>query len=290
MTSNYLRNIAYFTISILGVFAGVSPGLTQNVAESSSTIVERVDQNSASEKSDTNLEIISIAHQGDNQTLTSDRSLTVRIKATPRAVASVLLVADKHTITEITAHEISPGVYQATIEFDLNTRIVEGAIMARLQHGKQVIYDVADIPVSVISANSDSTCTLGGSQPSLFHRCNLNSLAPKVAVNSTIPLSFTSHSNGDIINENNLVVMGQTQANAEVRITVNSTVPLIGSFVELEGKTLVNQTINADREGNFSFVIPQESSTMPGLKYTINAIAILEDRASKSVKLTLQQN
>ncbi|MDJ0746635.1 MAG: hypothetical protein QNJ32_25205 [Xenococcaceae cyanobacterium MO_167.B27] len=280
MTNRYFRNIAYLA-TILGIVSYVPLGLTQTVTESP---VFRVARSPAT------LQIISITRDGDRESITSDKPITVTIEATPGVRASVLLVADKHTISETSAREISPGIYQATIYFDSNTRIVEGVIMARLQRGKQVIYDAANRPFSVVRAETQPGFTIGGSQSSLFTRNNFNSPNSQVAVNSNIPLNFTSHRNGEIVNGNNLLIMGETQPNAEVSIKVSSSLSLIGNFLELEGVTLVEQTVIADKKGNFSFTIPHSKNTVSGLKYTINAIAMVQNQTSQSVELTLVQN
>ncbi len=281
--SQYLRQIIYL-ITILGILGDAPLGLTQSWQNF------RKDGRLTSIQNNTNpapiiLNIESIKYDRDR--LTSDMALTVTIKATPGVVASVLLMADKHTVREIIAKEISPGIYQGTIYFDSNTRIVEGVIMARLQYGTQVIYDVVDFPVSVTLAQTDDTCSVQNSPSALFSNCD--SISPQLPVNSQIPLSFISHRNGEIVNSDNLLIMGKTQPNAKVNIKVNSSLPLIGNFIELEGDILVKKTINADREGNFSFMIPQAIKTVSGLKYIISAIAISEAQTSKSVKLTLQE-
>ena len=279
INSPYLKQIIYL-ITILGILGNAPLGLTQSRQN-----FRDHDRLNNTNSATVILDIESIT--SDRDRLTSDMPLTVTIKATPGVIASVLLIADRHTIRETIAKETSPGIYQATIYFDSNTRIVEGVIMARLQHGTQVIYDVADFPVSVTLSETEDTCTVGNSPLGLFSNCDL--ISPQLPVNSQIPLSFTSHHNGEIVNRDNLVIKGKTQPNAQVNIKVNSSLPLIGNFMELEGDTLVNKTINADREGNFSFIIPQGIKTVSGLKYTISAIAISEAQTSKSVKLTLQQ-
>ncbi len=284
ITRQYFQNIAYFS-SILGIILYVPLGITQTVTESLVPKIEEYTYTLAAVKSHATLQIISITHQGNKTSLTSDQSLTVKIKATPGVDASILLLADKYIIQETTAREISPGIYQATIDFDSNTQIVEGVIMARLQHGKQVVYQSENTPFSVTRVNPEGTCTIGGSQ--LIPNCNLGSDIPGVG---TIPLNFTSHHNGEVVNGNNVVVMGETQPNAQVSIKVSTFLPIIGDIVKLEGETLINKTIIADGEGNFSFAIPQTNKNVSGLKYNIDAIAIVEDQTSKSVQLTLQKN
>ncbi len=297
MANRYIINIAYL-ITILGILGYVPLGLTQSKQtppyQGGVTVTQNVTESPVSTgerslpASPVTLQIISIRRE--SEPITSDTPLTVTIEATPGVLASVLLVADKHTIRETPAKEISPGIYQATIYFDSNTSIVEGVIMARLQQGKQVIYDAANLPFSVVAADSGESITLGGSKLSLFTPNNFTAPPSQVAVNSNIPLIFTSHRNGEIVNGNNLVVMGETQPNAEVRIKVTSSLPIIGNLVQLDGETLVDQTITADTEGNFSFTIPQGTKTVSGLKYVISAIAMLQDQPSKSVELTLVQN
>ncbi len=284
ITRQYSQNIAYIG-SMLGILLYIPLGLSQTVTESPFPKIEPPTYNLGSIKSHVTLQIISIAHQGKTKSLTSDQSLTVKIKATPGVNASILLLADKYVIKETTAREISSGIYQATIDFDSNMQIVEGVVMVRLQHGKEVVYKSENTPFSVTRVNPEGTCTIGGSR--LIPNCNLDSGDPEVA---TIPLNFTSHSNGEIVNGEDLVVIGETQPNAEVNIKVSTFLPLMGDIVKLEGETLLNKTIIADQKGNFSFAVPQANKTISGLKYNIDAIAIVEDRTSKSVQLTLQNN
>lgn len=279
-THQYLKNMVCLG-SILGIFVYTPLGLTQTNIEPK----EASSYGLASVKSHAILQIISIAHQDKNQFLTSDRSMTVKIKATPGVNASILLLADKYIIRETTAREISPGIYQATIDFDSNTEIVEGLIMARLQHGRQVVYKAENTPFSVTRVSPEGTCIMGGSQ--LIPRCNFTTFVPELG---SIPLSFTSHSDGEKVDGKDLIIRGETRPNAKVSIRVSTFLPLMGDAVKLEGETLVNKTITADREGNFSFTIPQGNKTVSGLKYDIDAIAMVEDRTSRSVKLILQKN
>ena len=285
ITRQCSRNIPYFA-GILGILLYVPMGITQTVTESLLPTIEPFYDNFATVKSQVNLQIISITHQGQGKFLTSDQSLTVKIKATPGVNASILLLADKYIIRETTAREIAPGIYQATIEFDPDREIVEGIIMARLQYGNQVVYQAQNTPFTVARANHpQETCTIRRSQ--LIPGCNFASSLQEL---TTIPLNFTSHHDGEIVNDNNLVVMGETQPNAKVSIKVSTFLPVVGNIVKLEAQTLVNKTITADQKGNFSFTIPQGNRTISGLKYNIDAIAIVEDRTSRSVQLTLQNN
>ncbi len=295
MANRYRINIAYL-ITILGILGYVPLGLTQSKQtppyHGGVPLTQSVTESPVStvEQPPVTLQIISISRPRESEPLISDTPLTITIEATPGVIASVLLVADKHSIRETPAKEIAPGIYQATIYFDSNTSIVEGVIMARLQQGKQVIYDAADRPFTVVAADSGESIKLGGSQPNLLTPNNFTSPPSQVAVNSNIPLIFTSHRNGEIVNGNNLVVMGTTQPNAEVRIKVTSRLPIIGNLLQLDGETLVDQTITADTEGNFSFTIPQETNTVSGLKYIISAIAMVQNQSSKLVELTLVKN
>ena len=239
------------------------------------------------------LEIDSITHTGVNRALNPGEIFTITMKGTTGVQASFLLIGDKHTIREISAKEIEPGTYQSKILVSAKERIVEGAVVGRLQRGKQVVYsaasqaftysrNIARSPI-VTSVPSSRLSPTDDSQTSLQPR-SLGS-----TIDRNLRLQFTSHNNGDAIDNNGFVIQGKTQPHARVKITVTSKLSLIGELIQLEGDTLIDKTVKANSEGIFQLAIPPTHTAPSGLKYFINAVAIVNSQTSEPTQLTLVQ-
>lgn len=272
---NHFNKIAAITATIFAVIA-ISPiSLAQTTIEARWLIAQQASKI---------IKIESITHNGVDRALNPGDILTITMKGTAGVQASFILIRDKQTVREVSAKEIAPGTYQRKILVSEKEPVVEGAIIGRLQRGKQVVY---------IAASQAFTYSRGiASIPiEIFPLANENSQTPSQQTTNDQNLrpEFISHRNGDAIDNNGFVIQGQTQPYAEIKITVTSKLSLIGEFIQLEGDTLLEQTIKANAKGIFQLSIPPTNTAPSGLQYLINAVAILNSQTSEPTQLTLVQ-
>lgn len=235
-----------------------------------------------------NLEIDNITHDGVDRALSPGEILTITMKGTSGVQASFLLIGDKQTIREISAREIAPGTYQSKIPVSARERVVEGAIVGRLQRGKQVVYSAAS-DAFTYNRNRASTPKFMVSPAPEDSQPDSDQKPSITPINGNLRPRFTSHRNGEAIDSSGFVLQGQTQPYAEVKITVTSKLSLIGEFIQLKGDRLIDQTVRANCEGIFQLPIPPVNTAPSGLKYLINAVASLNNQTSESTQLTLIQ-
>ena len=236
------------------------------------------------------LKIESIIHNGVNRALNPGEILIITMEGTPGVQASFLLINDKNTVREISAQEIAPGTYQSKILVSVKERVVEGAVMGRLQQGRQVIYRAASQAFTYHRNIARTPQVIKPSLPST--EVDQNVFPPQASgmeINKHLHLKFTSHQNREAIDTNGFVLKGQTQPHADVKITITSKLPLIGELIELKGDTLIQQTVKANSQGIFQLAIPPTHTAPSGLKYTIDAVAILNNQTSEPTQLTLVQ-
>ena len=233
------------------------------------------------------LEIKSIAHNGVDRAINPGGILTLTMKGTPGVQASFLLIGDKQTVREISAKEIEAGTYQSKIFVSPKERIVEGAVVGRLQRGKQVVYSAASQAFTYSRSMASEPVSLPTSTDNSPTPCQ-SRLSVATSQKNLRP-QFTSHRNGDAIDSNGFVIQGQTQPHAQVKITMISKLSLVGELIQLQGDTLIDRTIQANSQGIFQLEIPPTNTAPSGLKYLINAIAIVNSQTSEPTQLTLVQ-
>ena len=277
---NHLYKLAVLTANLLAIISITPVGLAQTTTETDYLTAQQATKN---------IEIESVTHNGIDRALNPGEILTITMKGTTGVQASFLIIGDKHRVREITAKEIAPGTYQSRIPISAKERIVEGAVVGRLQRGKQVVYSAASQaftysrniarPPAIVSPPSPSNNSPTPLQPRSLTATNNKNLRPQ----------FTSHRNGDAIDNNGFVIQGQTQPHAKVKITVTSKLSLIGELVQLQGDTLLDRTIQANSQGIFQLEIPPINTAPSGLKYFINAVAIVNSQTSEPTQLTLVQ-
>lgn len=276
-----LTKVLILIASMGAIDSIASPSMAQP-----STGVER----SSRQQTTTKLEIDNITHDGVDRALSPGEVLTITMKGTSGVQASFLLIGDKQTIREIRAKEIAPGTYQGRIIVSVRDRLVEGAIMGRLQQGRRVTYSAASNAFTYSRDRANNTNQIPPSTS--FNSPTESAPNPSVtAINQDLRPQFTSHRNGEEIDTNGFILQGQTQAHAQVKITIMSQFPIFGNIVQIEGNKLIEQTVRANSEGVFQLPIPPVpvSSTPSGLKYLINAVASLNNQTSPSTELTLVQ-
>jgi hypothetical protein len=234
------------------------------------TIAQNNPESSAitTEKPPKTLQITAISHNVSNRVINVGETLSITIKGTVGVEASILLIGDKQTVQEYQAQETTPGVYVANITLNQGDRFIEGAMIARLQKGSQVIYSAAEQAFSVNATNSNQT-----SSP------NQATTTPTTKTVS-LPLTITSHQNGDKIANNGIVIQGQTEPNAEVKIKITSSTALVGNMIQIEGDTLIDSIVIA-------LTLPKNPHPTKGLQYQISAIAYQQNSQSRLVQLTL---
>jgi hypothetical protein len=225
------------------------------------------------------LEITSVTHNAGGVELGAGATLLVTINGTPNARASVILLAEGRTVRELTAEEVSRGVYVATITVPQRQAIREGAVIARLQRGERVTYSAASQPFSL---NPNATAEqLPGDGTGLE--------PPGQGTANTLQPVFTNYQDGDRVVGRGFVLMGQTLPNARVEIEVTSQVPILGGIVNIGGSTLLKRIVTADRNGNFRVEVPQPSPPTAGMRYNVRAVASDGRNLSRAVTMTLIQ-
>lgn len=273
MAKSWFEKIALLIISF-AIVAEPSIILAQTNQESFFTQT----QNTANR-----LQITNITHNMNNHVLTVGETFTVTIKGTEGATASILLIGDKQKVREYQGRETSPGVYIANIILTQGDRFIEGAMMARLQKGTQVVYSAASEAFTVNSATNNQNTSFVPS-----NNTNTSTTATNTQ-NISLPLNITSHHNGDLITNNGVTIRGQTEPNAEIQIKITSSTAIVSNLIQIEGDTLIDQIVNADSKGNFAITIPPNSQIKKGLQYQISAIAFKNNAQSRPVQLTLIQ-
>ena len=213
-------------------------------------------------------QITSVTHNAI-ASLSSGSTLIVTINGTPGAEASILLVQDGRTVRELPARELTNGVYEARLALSSRDRVTEGIAIARLRRNNQATFAAATAPV-VLNASSTST-------PS-------PTPTPQPTNPSTLRPSFTSHRNGDRVS-GGFTLVGQTQPNARVQITVTGRVSVLGVNLG-SSSTLVNREVTADSSGRFQVEVPAPRLPVP-TQYSIRATARSGNETSPETVLSL---
>ncbi|MEO0456267.1 MAG: hypothetical protein AAF152_06730 [Cyanobacteria bacterium P01_A01_bin.114] len=216
--------------------------------------------------------------------LAPESTLLATINGTPGLQGTVLLI-ENGSVREIQAQEVSSGVYVANyVPSSSGNSIAVG----QLQRGSQTIYAAAEQPV-VISASAVAT---DAALDQAAEETTENGLADEaVATESGVALrpAFVSHSSGDQISGRGFTLTGQTQPNAVVDITINASTPLAGGFLNVGSTELVDETVIADMNGDFSIRVPAPLVVSSGTQYQIEASARLGEAVSETTALTLEQ-
>lgn len=225
------------------------------------------------------LEITSVTHNAGGVELGPGATLLVTINGTPNARASVILLAEGRTVRELTAEEVSRGVYVATAAVPQRQSIREGAVVARLQRGNRVTYSAAPQPFSLNPNARPEQLPEGGTG---FER-------PGEGTANTLEPVFTNYQDGDRVTGRGLVLVGRTLPNARVEVEVTSQMPILGGIINIGGTSLLKRIVTADRNGNFRVEVPQPSTLTAGMRYNVRAVASDGKQLSRAVTMTLIQ-
>jgi hypothetical protein len=102
-----------------------------------------------------------------------------------------------------------------------------------------------------------------------------------------LPLQVTSHANNAVVDANgSLAIQGRTVPNATVRLQVES-VASVGGLLGVT-QPVADQTIQADRNGNFSMSVVPRGLPIPGTRYEIRVTATSGSQTAEE-RLTLVQ-
>ena len=232
------------------------------------------------------LAIDSVTHNA-TEPLGQDATLLTTINGTSGVQASVLLIEDGSVVREVQAEEVSSGVYVASYNLTASNVSTETIAVGQLQRGDQKVFAAAPQPVVITaSTTAPEVSDVEVSDPS-----NPTTNTVDNEATDTVPLQpqFTSHSDGDAIDTSGFTLVGRTQPNATVEITVDSTTAVAGGFISLGASNLVDTTVTADLNGEFSVRVPTPIVLTEDTRYQIEASARVGDNVSSTTQLTLEQ-
>ena len=102
-----------------------------------------------------------------------------------------------------------------------------------------------------------------------------------------LPLEVMSHPNGAVIDMNGAITLvGRSLPNANVRVQIESVANVAG--VLGVSQPVLDQTVQADRDGNFSVVVGQRTFAIPGTRYNVHLTARQGERTAEQ-RITLHQ-
>jgi hypothetical protein len=102
-----------------------------------------------------------------------------------------------------------------------------------------------------------------------------------------LPLQITSHANGALIdNSGTLTLQGRTAPGANVRVQVES-VANVGGLLGLT-QPVLDQTVQADRNGHFSVAVQPSGLPIPGQRYDVRMTASSGSQTAEE-RITLQR-
>jgi hypothetical protein len=222
------------------------------------------------------IQISSVTHNGVGTTPNQGFIFQVTIVGTPNAQATAVLVQDGRTVREISASEVSSGVYVANLTVQRGDRVREGIAIGRLRRQGETIYAAATQPFTLNEPQSPST-----------------GVSPSPSPSPTTPAAqlqprFTSHDNGDRIDSGSFTLVGQSLPNATVDVTVTSAISVLG-VVRLNEETVLDQEVRANNNGEFRITVPAARLPVPGTRYTVRAIAEKDGQRSPETRITLEQ-
>jgi len=219
----------------------------------------------------TPVKIHSMSHNADSQPLGPGSTFLVTINGTPRAQATVWLVREGRAPEALSAQEVSPGVYVATLTVRSGDGFRNGVVVGRLQREGQVVYGAATQPVEFV------------------HTATNTPVPPVSTLPAPLQPQFTSHRDGEEIRTRGFTLVGQTRPQAVVQIRVTSQLPVLGGVITLAPQTLVNQEVVADANGRFEIAVPYRGVVPVGTQYRVRAVGRFGNETSAPTELVLVQ-
>ncbi|MEO1593232.1 MAG: hypothetical protein AAFU71_18355 [Cyanobacteria bacterium J06632_22] len=234
------------------------------------------------------LAINSVTHNA-TEPLAQDATLLATVNGTPGAQATVLLIENGSVVRQVQAQEVSPGIYVASYSLSSGNVSAETIAVGQLQRGDSKIFAAATQPI-VVTASTSAPEVIDTEVGAAADTTTPETTA--VDAGSTLPLQpeFTSHSNGAEISSRGFTLVGRTQPNAQVQIRVDSTTAVAGGFLNIGGATsLVDTTVTADMNGEFSVQVPSPTVVNADTTYDVEAVARLGNQVSSTTRLMLEQ-
>lgn len=266
----------------------LSPGQHQIQVEYSNTDGQRrvASWNFTVENPQPALAIDTVTHNA-TEPLAQDATLLTTINGTSGVQASVLLIEDGSVVRKVQAEEVSPGVYVASYNLTASNVSTETIAVGQLQRGDQKIFAAATQPVVITASTAATEVT----DVEVDNASNPTIEPTDTVAADTVSLQpqFTSHSDGDEIETNGFTLVGRTQPNATVEIIVDSSTAVAGGFVSLGSSNLVDTTVTADLNGEFSVSVPAPLVLTGNTTYQIEASARIGDDVSPITRMTLEQ-
>jgi len=233
----------------------------------------------------TALEVDSVTHNAASEALGSGATLLVTINGTPGAQGSVLLVTGPEA-RELTAEEVSPGVYVATLPVAADDNFDDGVAIGQLSGSGEVLNAAAPQPVQLSGSSAAATDPEVESEDTAASDSDSGTSETAAAPDADLPRpSFTSHSNGDRVS-GGFTLVGETEPNATVEVQTSATRAALGGFVNIGTENLVDTEVQADDSGRFSVQIPSVP-TGSGTQYAVEAVTISDGARSETTRLTL---
>lgn len=223
--------------------------------------------------------ISSVTHNAA-EPLAQNATLLTTIQGTPGAQAQVLLIENGQSVRELTAEEVSPGVYVASYSLQGQSAVGEAIAVGQLQRDDARVLAAAPQPVR-ISATATSTDAVQTEE--------LDATATDTNSAGGLKPQFTSHNSGDQISDRGFTLVGQTLPNAQVEIKVTASTSVLGGVINVGSTRLVEETVTADTNGEFRVEVPSPLVIGSGTRYQAEALARLGDQTSSVTQLMLEQ-
>ncbi|WP_041763422.1 hypothetical protein [[Leptolyngbya] sp. PCC 7376] len=233
------------------------------------------------------LDITAIYHNAVDAALTTGDTFNAELRGTPDATASILLVQNGNTLKTIEAKETTAGTYRISMPIGSGDRVSEGIVIGRLEKAGQVAFSVVDSPFAF-------NPTAVGSGAVVTQEITSDSPQTALITETVEPLTLevTSHSDGDTISSNTgFTLEGQTNPDADVRVTVVSEAPsILGGFLSIGSETtLLNRSrAQVDSTGKFQIVVPRPAIVNEGQQYSITVVAELDDQ-EEEIEFVVEQ-
>ena len=224
-------------------------------------------------------DIESVSHNGANEPLAAGESLLVSVNGTPDSAVSVFLVRDGSTVKSLDTDEVSPGVYVASLPVTDADLTDEGIVVARLEKDSQIRFATADQPLTLVAetAATAEEVESESTEEVATGEVTPDALQPKV----------TSHEDGNRVSGSSFKLEGTTAPNASVQI-IGTAENSLGGLISTQ-RTLVNRTVQADEEGNFSLNVSSGLATISGSVYTFELTGSAGGVTSATTTLELIQ-
>ncbi|MBE9031382.1 hypothetical protein IQ266_16735 [filamentous cyanobacterium LEGE 11480] len=230
------------------------------------------------------LEITSVTHNAV-QPLNNDSPLLVTIKGTPNAAASVLLAEPGMSSRSLSASEISPGVYVATMP--MQSQLGQAAVLGRLKRRNDQVFGAAAQPIRIKSLQP-ATMRPNDGMPRVTAMPSKEEISSVPSTNLLQP-TFSRYADGDRVTTKGFTLAGKTEPSARIDIQIVSSTPLVGGLVNLGSTKLLDRAIIADTSGHFEVRVPAPAIVTSGTKYKIRAVARQGNVLSPTTQLILEQ-